>query len=159
MIPDLVLKIKKDINEFGHVRQDNRLKRTVREIPGYRFLHYYLNPVEKPTVLDKYKEDWKRMYLSFKQACYQVKLDPQTRRAMLFNDTKFTTNYQCFPMMQVLEFADKEYGLIVYQRSCDLDKIEDDVNFYEYVMYKISKQIEIPVNRLLMFFGSIHHNV
>ena len=59
--------------------------------------------------------------------------------------------------MQVLESGNNEYELIVHQRSSDLAKLEDDVTFFEYVMYKISQQTKLNLSKLTIFVGSQHY--
>ena len=67
--------------------------------------------------------------------------------------------YPCFTTMQVLMGENGEYDFVVYQRASDLEKLEDDISFFEYVMCKISRKIGAPVSRLIIHYGSIHYTI
>jgi hypothetical protein len=158
MIPGIIDKVKKDINERGHSQRDNRLDRNTRALNGYQLIHHFIEEVGKmPVLKQKYQADWERIYPTYVKRCELLEADPLTRRAVIFNTSKYYEIFPCFLTMHVILNEHNEYDMIVYQRSSDLIKLEDDIEFFEHVMYKISHRVGIKVRRLIINYGSIHY--
>lgn len=157
MIKNLLDTVTLDLDSHGHPQEDKRLNRRVNAINGYVISHVYQEQITKlPEIKDKYHADWKRMYPTYVKACKKLVEDNSTRQAVFFNIAGFDTVMPCFLSFQVLHNQNQEYDLIVYQRSSDISKLEDDVQFFEYVMYKVSKRTSLNVNRLIIQYGSFH---
>lgn len=146
-----------DINTQGFNLRDNRLNRETRVINGYTIEHEYPEPLESSPLNPKYEDDWFRMYKHFLLACEELTKDEFTRRAVILNTRMFEKNYPCFLSLQILHNQkDNSYDCVVYQRSSDVEKLEDDISFFEYVMYKVQNKIGKNVNRLIIMMGSVH---
>lgn len=158
MIEGILKQVQETINKRGHPQIDNRLNRHTRVINGYSFSHSYLEGINKmPRIKNKYSEDWVRMYRTYRLACDELKKDKYSRRAVILNTSKYEDVYPCFLSFQILSGENGIHDCVVYQRSSDLSKLEDDITFYEYVMYKVGRRTGLNVSKLIVHFGSIHY--
>jgi hypothetical protein len=155
-------KIKNDaikiINEKGRTIRDNRLQRNVRTLNCHMITHAVELSEQKSYPLEeKYKKDWERMYSSYVAACNEFINDPNTRRACILNTSNYYEHFPCFLTMEVLSSWGDNYDLIVFQRSADMQKFEADMNFFQYVLGKIKKRTGKNINRIIVFYASIHY--
>lgn len=148
------------IKEKGFVQSDKRLKRTTQSLPGHFVVvsnSSFLEWLRDETLLEKYKADSKRMYASFKKAISEAKKDPNSRRLMVFNDSKFSEINECFTHFQFVYTHRNEFDMYVYQRSSDLQKLLDDLIFFSYQMKKFEKATGYYVTKLVIVYGHIHY--
>lgn len=156
----LVKELETVIKEKGFVQVDKRLERTTQSLPGHFIV--LSNPIllewlRKQKVLPKYKDDSRRMYSSFKIAVREAKKDPNSRRLMVFNDSRFTDVGQCFTHFHFVYTHRNEFDLYVYQRSADIVKLKDDLVFFANQMKKFESQTGYYVTKLVVVYGHIHY--
>lgn len=146
----------------GFDQVDNRLSRVTRALPGHFVEIRNSNIIEwlkKEEVLDKYKDDSKRMYVSFKRAIKEAKRDPNSRRLMVFNDSRFNEIYECFTSFHLVYTQRNEFDMYVYQRASDLSKLKDDLVFFAHQMKKFERGTGYYVTKLVVIYGSIHYEI
>lgn len=154
--------LKKVIDEKGFRQIDNRLKRTTQSLPG----HFVVvsNPallewLRNQELLEKYKADSKRMYASFKRAMNEGKKDPNSRRLMVFNDSKFSEVYECFTHFSFVYTHRNEFDMYVYMRSSDMTKLQDDLVFFAHQMKKFERGTGYYVTKLVIIFAHLHYEI
>jgi len=154
--------LKATITEKGFKQVDNRLNRTTQNLSSH-FIEIsnskVLEWLRREEVLEKYKDDSKRMYSSFKKAIVEAKKDPNSRRLMVFNDSRFNEIYQCFTSFHFVYTKRNEFDMIVYQRSSDLIKLKDDLVFFANQMKKFERGTDYYVTKLIVIYGSIHYEI
>lgn len=139
----------------GRYQYDGRLNRNVEYCIGLQLTL----PFTKVTRLKaKYKADFLRIRKSFVQAIRNAVADPVSRRLVCFNTLYFERNYQCFLIMQFLK-THEGYMMVVYQRSADLAKYFDDVNFFMFVANKFRVQMKTKVIGVTIFYAHVHKQV
>jgi hypothetical protein len=153
--------LKHTIEEKGFVQEDKRMNRMTQTLPGHFIIieQAVLNQLREQPVLDKYKDDSRRMYSSFRRAMSEAKTDPNSRRLMVFNDSKYDKIYQCFTTFQFVYTHRNEFDMYVYQRSADLAKFKDDLTFFAHQMKKFEKGTAQPVTKLVVVYGSVHYEI
>lgn len=166
---DEFVKIRKDL-EFdiitnGSVVHDRRLDRHLYSLPGH---HYVIgsDSVDAYTKraheieLDTFSDDWRTILRSgWNAMCKEAMRDPGSRRLMVFNCEHFLTKYQCFVSFHFVWTYRGEFDLYVYQRSCHLDKLHNDLTFYGHVINEFEKKVDESVTKIVIIFGSIHYDV
>jgi hypothetical protein len=170
MKENLVNQIVESINAKGHNQVDTRLNRHTRALNGHTITHHYLEGIDKlPQIKDKYNEDWKRMYPSYRNACDELIKDKNTRRAIIFNMSHYYDmkdeggeviregTYPCFVMLQIVHRENGFYDCIVFQRSSDVVKLVDDITFFEWVIVKIQRRAKINIDKINIHYGSLHY--
>lgn len=156
----LVDSLQTTIKEKGFVQVDNRLKRTTQSLPGHFVVisnSQLLEWLRKDNPLAKYKDDSKRMYSSFKTAVSEAKKDPNSRRLMVFNDSKFSEVNECFTHFHFVYTHRNEFDMYVYQRSADMEKLKDDLVFFSHQMKKFEDRTGYYVTKLVIIYGHIHY--
>ena len=142
----------------GFEINDNRLGRIVTvECVSYTSRDIILTELSKETILPKYDNDWNRMKQSFSTAVEELKKYPTSRRAVVLNTNNYNKIYPCFVSIQFLYSPVKQsYGAIVSQRSLSIDKFQDDLIFFSYLMRKMEESLKKKVNWLIVNIGSLH---
>lgn len=150
------------IKDKGFEQVDNRLKRVTRSLPGHFVVvgsAPLLEWLRKQKLLEKYKDDSKRMYVSFKRAILEAKKDKNSRRLMVFNDSKFSEVNECFTHFQFVYTHRNEFDMYVYQRSSDIGKLLDDMIFFAHQMERFEQRTGYYVTKLVVIFGHIHYQI
>lgn len=149
------------INFSDKIADDKRLNRKVKSVPGHFIIlgEDSIRELNKEKKLEKYKDDWKRMFRSFKEAVKLAKEDISSRRLMLFNGNNFYKVFPCFTHFQFVMTHRNEYDMYVYQRSSDLAKLKDDCVFFTKVAKKFEKKVGIKVTKIVIVFGDVHFEV
>lgn len=159
---NFVTELYKTIETKGFDQIDNRLNRKTKTLPGH-FIEIrnltILEWLKREEVLEKYKDDTKRMYVSFKRAINEAKKDPNSRRLMVFNDSRFNEIYECFTSFHFVYTQRNEFDLYVYQRASDLVKLKDDLVFFAHQMKKFERGTDFYVTKLVVIYGSIHYEI
>lgn len=148
------------IKEKGFEQVDNRLKRTTQSLPGHFVVVSnapLLEWLRTQKLLAKYKDDSKRMYVSFKRAISDAKKDPNSRRLMVFNDSKFNEVNECFTHFHFVYTNRNEFDMYVYQRSADMMKLLDDMIFFSHQMAKFEQRTGYYVTKLVVVYGHCHY--
>ena len=149
------------IKEKGFQQIDNRLQRKTQSLPGHFIVvsnQSLLEWLRSEKVLSKYTDDLKRMYSSFKKAVDNAKIDPNSRRLMVFNDSKFNEINECFTHFHFVYTHRNEFDMYVYARSADMVKLKDDLVFFAHQMKKFEKS-GYYVTKLVVVFGHIHYEI
>lgn len=136
----------------GRYQYDNRLDRDVEYCIGLQLTLQFTKPTRIRT---KYKSDFARIRKSFEHAIKNALLDPTSRRLVCFNTIYFERNYQCFLIIQFLK-THEGYMMVVYQRSADLAKYFDDVNFFMFVANKFSVRMKCNIIGVTIFYAHVH---
>lgn len=161
-ITELESQLKTIIDEKGFELKDTHFDRTVKNLPGHFTVvddKEFLDWLRSEEVLEKYKDDSKRMYSSMKRAMSDAKTNLNSRWLMVFNDSKYDKVHQCFTHFQFIYTGRNEFDLYVYQRSADIAKLKDDLVFFAHQMKKFEKTVEQPVTKLVVVYGSLHYEV
>src|SRR3990167_10020226 len=158
---NVIIELKQFVHEKGYTQDDKRLNRKVWAFPGhiYALLPERLTLLKDEKPLDKYNEDWKRMYPSFRVAVKNALEDKNSRRLLIFNDSKYNKIYQCFTHMHFMMTGRGDYDMYVYLRSSDLDKFHDDCVFFANMAHKFEVKVKVPVTKLVVMFGSLHYTL
>ena len=152
--------LKNIIDEKGFSQTDKRLNRTVQALPGHFVVitnQLLLEWLRTQKLLEKYKDDSKRMYSSFRRIMSEAKKDPNSRRLMVFNDSKYSETYECFTHFQFVYTQRNEFDMIVYQRSSDLEKLKDDLIFFSHQMRKFERGTDHYVTKLVIVYAHVHY--
>jgi len=155
----LVTELNNVLTEKGFAQVDTRLKRTTQSLPGHFVVissPILLEWLGKQTLLPKYEKDSKRMYSSFRKTIREAKVDPNSRRMMVFNDSKYLSTFQCFTHFQFVYTHRNEFDMYVYQRSADLVKLKDDLSFFAHQMKKFERGTGYYVTKLVVVYGHLH---
>ena len=149
------------IESEGFEQEDKRLNRKVKSIPGHFIIitGEALDSLKVDKPLEKYGEDWKRMYSTFKLAVKTAQGYKDSRRLMVLNDSRYAKIFQCFTHLQFVYTHRNEFDMYVYLRSSDLDKLKDDLVFFSHVMKKFESKVKIPTTKLVVIFGNVHFEV
>lgn len=161
-LQELRVELKKAIDENGFRQNDERLKRVTMSLPGHFVVvsdSALLEWCANQDLLDKYLEDTKRMYASFKIAVDEAKKNPNSRQLMVFNDRNFAKIHQCFTHFHFVRTERGEFDMYVYQRSSDMSKLKDDLIFFAHQMKKFQKKTGHAVTALVIIFGHIHYEI
>lgn len=148
------------IKEKGFEQVDTRLNRITQAMSGH-FLSVSNQPLlewlRAQTVLPKYRDDSKRMYSSFRRAILEAKHDANSRRLMVFNDSKFSEVGECFTHFHFVYTRRNEFDMYVYQRSSDVKKLLDDMIFFAHQMAKFEQRTGYYVTQLVVIYGNCHY--
>ncbi len=157
----LETELRETIDKNGFVQEDKRLNRSVKSLPGHFVMvrSDLLNWLREQPILEKYKDDSKRMYSSFRRAMSEAKIDLNSRRLMVLNDSKYNKVYQCFTHFHFVYTHRNEFDMYVYQRSSDMSKLKDDLIFFAHQMKKFEKGVGQPVTKLVIVYGSVHYEI
>lgn len=154
--------LRKKIIENGFRQEDKRLKRTTMSLPGDFVVVSnvgLLNWMKGEKQLDKYVDDWKRMYTSFNRMVKETKEDKNSRRLMVFNDSRYQNIYQCFTHFQFVYTGRNEFDMYVYQRSADIAKLKDDMIFFANIMKKFEQKTKEKCTKLVVIYGNVHEEI
>ena len=149
-------KVITDISEKGFLQKDNRLNRMIKGINVYLIEKRYSSEMEHVMPLGKYHSDWERMYRTFVMSCELLNKDPLTRRAVILNTSHYDKVFPCFLSMHILANEIEGHDMIVHQRAMDIEKLDDDIVFFEHVMWKVYKRTGLNINRLRIIVNTMH---
>lgn len=159
MLKEKTAQIKKIIDERGQEHHDKRFERYVKGVNGL-LIDYSDCLSEKQDQLpdDKYREDWVRMYKSFRHACDETIKDQYSRQMLVLNTNNYLTTKQCFQLIQFIMNEKGDCDVYVYQRSADLlQKVEDDIKFFLYVINKFERKTFARISSFKVFYGNVHY--
>ena len=153
--------VKNSIDEIGHQRFDNRMNRKTMSAVNYTL---YLQPevideLSQEDLPEKFREDWIRMYSSFRSCVDEIKKDPNSRRGIVLNTTKFYEVFECFNLFQFVRNEHDRFTMIVTQRSADIAKLKQDCTFFVNIANKFSKKTNEVVDQIVIHFGNIHYEI
>lgn len=153
-------KLKKEIDKNGYKVRDERFHRFVKSFPGHFTVikdPAILTYLRFRPVISKYRDDWIRMMHSFSEAVREARADATSRRLMVFNDKDYLKIYQCFTHMQFMMTHRGEFDLYVYQRSADMDKLDDDLTFFAHVAKEFEELVGFGVSKIVVVYGNLHY--
>lgn len=155
-------RLAKDVRKNGYKMHDIRLNRDVISFPGHFVViknQAILKWLRLRILISKYLEDWNRMIPSFLACTWEAKKNPSSRRLMVFNDFDYFKIFQCFTHMQFMMTHRNEFDLYVYQRSADLDKLDDDLTFFVHVADAFEREVGKKVTKIVVVYGNVHDKV
>jgi len=157
----IIDELKLFVHEKGYTQDDKRLNRKVKAFPGhiYAMGSEMFDVLKKEKPIDKYTDDWKRMYPTFRLAVKTALEDKDSRRLVVLNDSRYSKVFQCFTHLHFMMTGRGDYDMYVYLRSSDLDKFKDDCVFFASIAKKFENQVKIPVTKLVIMFGSLHYTL
>lgn len=146
--------IQRQIEWHGTVVEDFNLNRDVHEIIGFEHrineakMNYLLENVPLNT---KYELELKNIADWFDSHYPVYMTDRHRRHQVYFNNHDFDNIFQCISLFQILDST-----MLVYQRSSDIVKLQDDLRFFVEIANRFyNKQIK----NIIIFYGSIHTQV
>lgn len=158
-LQEFLAKVRLTISMNGFDQVDSRFNRTTRAMVGYR-IQIIDNPlayIKNEMPLDKYREDWFRMKPSFDEAIREVNRNPDSRRLVVLNTEKYQEVQPCFLSMQFLKDETRNYKVVVFQRSQDLEKMKDDLVFFGMMARKFEIETSLTVDGLSVVYANIHY--
>lgn len=146
--------IKQQIKWHGNVVEDSNLNRDVHEIIGFEhrlnskmILHLLENVPLNPKYdleLHNIKEWFDSHYPLYNYGIHR-------RHQVYFNDIDYDNIHQCISLFQVIDSV-----MIVYQRSSDTSKLQDDLRFFAEITKRFYNN---KIKNIIIFYGSIHTQV
>ena len=161
MVKDKLKTVYDCLLKDGNLIEDTRFNRKVKSIYGYtvNVLSEELNELKDVKPLEKYDEDWSRMYRGFKYCCNEVKENRSSRRMVIHNTSQYEKIFECFQLIQFVLTENDEYLAIVYQRSADLKKWLDDLTFFANVCKRFEKRAKVKVSNMIIHYGDLHTEI
>ena len=155
----IISDLKAFVHEKGFTQEDKRLNRKTRSLPGHFVVigPEILEGLKKEKPLDKYNDDWKRMYSTFRLAVKNATEDKNSRRLVVLNDSRFSKVYQCFTHIQFVMTDRGEFDIYAHLRSSDIDKFKDDCVFFASLAKRFEQKLNTPVTKLVVTFGHVHY--
>lgn len=112
-------------------------------------------------LMEKYRGDASAMQPSFMNAVKEQERHKNSRQIVIYNTFLPITRKPCFLSVQFLwtrqaSSGQNIYTMCIYQRSGDRQKFHDDCIYFGYVMREFEKATKSCVNKITIFYGSLH---
>lgn len=147
---DSVLKSGKHVKDLHLDRQVVQTVNILVAIP-----RNVIEDLSKKPALEKYSADQERMEKTLNLAVIKAIEDPNSRQLLVLNVDDYMNVQQCFQLMQFC-LVDGEYQCLVYQRSADISKLEDDWIFFSKMATIFEARTTIKVNKITVNYANIH---
>lgn len=140
--------ISKFLDKQGSTVYDNRMDRWVKEMIGFQLTlrEHDLDLIRKRKLNDKYQPELHDFHEWMQSTYFSV----ERRQAVYFNNIDFLQRMQCISLFQILDTT-----LLVYQRSGDIEKMEDDHRFF----VEIIDRYHVYIDKIIITYGSLHKTV
>lgn len=156
---DFKIQVRNSIKDVNFVQSDPRFNRSTWTVVGQslKIPKEVLEYLNTKVPISKYRDDWTRMKPYFDAVISETKLNPDSRRLVVLNTDNYLSVQPCFLTLQFLKDNNGLFNVLVYQRSGDVEKLEDDLIFFSYIMRKFENQTGKKCDKLTVVYGSLHY--
>lgn len=152
--------LKKVIEKTGITSHDSHFNRTVKSITCTA--HIPLEVIRELQMLKinpKFEDDYKRMKPTLDAVIYKAQDDRMSRQLLVLNTDDYLKVQQCFQLIQFCQDAGGKFAVQVYQRSCDMKKVKDDLVFFCSIIERFERETRYEISKLIIVYGNLHTEI